>query len=70
MTTATSISSIGHLCSHLQRSYTAVRLAIAELGIKPAVTINDVDHFSDADVDRLAAHFAADSQAKPKRKGS
>ncbi len=48
-----SISSIGQICSTLQRPYGTVRKAIERLGITPVLVINMVAHYSDEDVERL-----------------
>lgn len=53
-----SITSIGHACAVLNRPFAPVQRAIAELGIRPAVTINGVVHLADEDVDRIRQHLA------------
>lgn len=54
---APSISSIGQLCQTVQSSYTAVRRAIESLGIEPALTIDNVPHYPDSDMERIAEHL-------------
>jgi hypothetical protein len=57
MSIAQSISSIGNVCSQLQRPYAAVQRAIVVLKIKPALVINTVPHYSDDDVERIRAYL-------------
>jgi hypothetical protein len=52
-----SITSIGCLCSQLQKPYGQVRKAIELLGIKPVLIVNMVAHYSDDDVQLIAEHL-------------
>lgn len=62
MTLATqSISSVGQICSTLQRPYGTVRKAIERLGITPVLIINLVAHYADEDVERLREHLSEPS---------
>lgn len=56
-TSTTSIVSIGKACELLQAGINRIRVAAAELGIKPALTINLVDHFNEDDLDRIRARL-------------
>jgi hypothetical protein len=64
MSTATSISSIGHICSTLQRPYGTIRKALEALQITPTVVINCVAHYSDDDVERLREHLERKQEGK------
>ena len=48
------LETIGHLCQTFQQPYAAVRRALDEIGAHPAVVINGVPHFAEADVERAA----------------
>lgn len=52
------ITSIGHACCTLQRSYKSVQQAIEQLHIEPAATINGVPHYDDGDVERVREHLS------------
>jgi hypothetical protein len=67
--TSPSISSLGQICSTLQRPYGSLRKAIEELGITPVLVINMVAHYSDEDVERLGEYFQQPRSAKQKREG-
>ncbi len=56
------VSSIGHAASILSRHPTSLRRVLSSLGCRPAITINGVDHFRAADIERVARYF--DQQAK------
>ena len=58
-TETTSLETIGHLCQTFQRSYAVIRRALAEIGAEPALTINGVEHYAEADVERLAVALKA-----------
>ena len=62
-----SISSLGQICSTLQRPYGTLRKAIEELGITPVLVINMVAHYSDEDVERLREYLDQPRPAKAKR---
>ena len=49
--------SIGHICATLQKPYGVIRRALAELGAEPAMVLNGVPHFAEADVERAAARL-------------
>ncbi len=49
--------SVGCLAQMLQTDVDDVRSAFAGLGIKPALFINNVEHYTAADVRRLRNHF-------------
>jgi hypothetical protein len=59
-----SISSIGQICSTLQRPYGTVRKAIESLGVTPVLVINMVAHYSDEDVERLREHLSGHDRQK------
>ena len=67
MSTATCISSVGHICAALQRPYGTIRKAIEELGLTPAVIINMVAHYADDDVEKIREHLQKQPHAKPAR---
>lgn len=52
-----SVQSLGHICQLLQKPYGRVAAAAAELGMKPAVLLNGVAHYSDRQVELLIEHF-------------
>ena len=55
MTIATThLESIGHLCASLQAPYGRIRNEIDRLQIKPAVSINGIEHYSADDCERIA----------------
>ena len=58
-----SISSIGRAAALLQAMPNRIRAAADKLGIKPAVRINDIEHFDDADLQRIREHLAAKGKA-------
>lgn len=58
MSTTTNITSIGHACAVLNRPFALVKSAADALKIKPAVHINGVAHYDDADVERMRRHLA------------
>jgi hypothetical protein len=53
-TTPQHLETIGHACATLQASYGAVRRALAEVGAEPAIVLNGVAHYGEADVERAA----------------
>jgi hypothetical protein len=59
------LETIGHACVTLQASYGAVRRALAEIGAEPALTINGIEHYSEADVQRVAERVQKPARAKP-----
>lgn len=52
-TITTSIVSIGKSAELLQAGMVRIRNTAAELGIRPALTINGIDHYDEADVERI-----------------
>lgn len=56
MTTQT-LNATGHVCAMIQRPYSRIKTAVAELEIQPAAVINGVDHYSDEQVEAIAAHL-------------
>ena len=63
-----SISSIGQICSTLQRPYGTVRKAIESLGITPVLVINMVAHYADEDVERLRDYLGGAAHKRSKRR--
>lgn len=53
---STSIISIGQAAAILQLMPDKIRAAAVELRIVPAMRINQVDHFDEADLQRIANH--------------
>jgi hypothetical protein len=58
--TTTHLESIGHVCATLQYPYGRIRRVVDKLGLKPAVTINGVDHFDAKQVEQIANELARD----------
>ncbi len=54
--TATKIVSIGKACSLIQLTPQRIRQAAEALHVLPAIRINGVDHFDEADLERLAEY--------------
>ena len=52
-TTSTSIVSIGKAAELLQAGMVRIRNTAADLAIRPALTINGIDHYDEADVERI-----------------
>jgi hypothetical protein len=48
------LESIGHICATLQKPYGAIRRALADVGAEPAMVLNGVAHYAEADVERAA----------------
>ena len=59
-----SLETVSHLCQTFQRSYAVVRRALEEIGARPALTINGVDHYCEQDVERLAEQFRRSAGGK------
>jgi hypothetical protein len=53
-----SISSIHTAAMYLQATPSLIRRVADRLGIQPAETVNGLDYYLDADVDRMGAHLA------------
>ena len=51
------VYSIGRLSQMFQRSPCQLRAAFEALGVEPALSINDINHFDDAAVEKLRRHF-------------
>lgn len=65
MTTATkSIISIGKACSLIQAMPERIRGAADALGIEPAMRINNIDHYTEADLQRIADSLRAQKTNK------
>ena len=60
------LETIGHACATLQAPYGTVRRALEEVGAEPAMVLNGIAHYREADVERVAEHLA---QARAKRGG-
>jgi hypothetical protein len=52
-----SIISIGQAAALIQAMPTRIRNAAIALGIQPAMRINNVDHFAESDIERIAAYL-------------
>ena len=48
------LESVGHICASLQKPLGVIRRALAELEVEPAMVLNGVAHFAEADVERVA----------------
>ena len=57
------LSSIGHLSATLQVPVSVIREAVARLAIKESL-LNDVSHFTAADVEKIRAAIETDSPTK------
>ena len=44
------LESIGHICATLQKPYGDIRRALADVGAEPAMVLNGVAHYAEADV--------------------
>jgi len=60
---ATSIVSIGKACSIIQAMPDRIRAAASELGIAPAMVINDVTYFAAADIAKIGAYLHSQQTA-------
>jgi hypothetical protein len=49
--------SIGHLAQLFQRDIGNLQSALNQLGIRPTLLLNDIAHYTAADVERLRNHF-------------
>ncbi len=56
------LETIGHACATLQASYGAVRRALEALGAQPAMVINGVGHYAEADVERAGERLRQGKQ--------
>jgi hypothetical protein len=54
------LESVGHICTTLQRPYGVIRRTLAELGVEPAMVLNGVAHYAEADVERVAERLQED----------
>lgn len=52
-----SIASLGTACQWWQVTPQMIRDAAEVLGISPTIRINGIDHFSESDLDRIAAYL-------------
>jgi len=52
------IMSLGHAAENLQATIGKIRRAAEAIGIRPSYCINGVDHFDEADVERIRAYLA------------
>jgi hypothetical protein len=52
------LESVGHICASLQKPLGVIRRTLAELGAEPAMVLNGVPHYAEADVERLAERLA------------
>ncbi len=60
------LESIGHICATLQKPYGVIRRALAEVEAEPAIVLNGVPHYAEADVERAAERVQEPhGQAKP-----
>ena len=59
------LESVGHICASLQKPLGVIRRTLAELGAEPAMVLNGVAHYAEADVERVAERL---EQAKPEGK--
>ena len=53
------LETIGHICATLQKPYGVIRRALAEVGAEPAIVLNGVPHFAEANVEAALAAWAA-----------
>ncbi len=59
------LESVGHICASLQKPLGVIRRTLAELGAEPAMVLNGVAHYAEADVERVAERL---EQARPEGK--
>lgn len=64
MTATKKIHSIGHAAQILQLMPGKIREFAEELGIKPAVTINGIDHYAEADLQRIREWLAEERRMR------
>jgi len=62
MAPTTCVETVAHACARLQASPRAVREALRAIGAEPLLVVNDLQHFSEDDVQRAAARL---QQNKP-----
>ena len=60
------LETIGHACATLQAPYGTVRRALEAVGAQPAMVLNGVAHYAEADVERAGERIA---EARAKRGG-
>ena len=58
------LESIGHICATLQKPYGVIRRTLADVGAEPAVVLNGVAHYAEADVERVAERLEAKARAR------
>ncbi len=63
-TTTTSIVSIGKAAELLQAGMVRIRTTATDLGIKPALTINGIDHYAEMDVERIGVRIREVSEGR------
>lgn len=59
MSATQAIVSLGQACCHLQQMPDVVRRVAAELQVEPVARVNYIDHYSEADVEKIASHLQA-----------
>lgn len=64
MSATTSIVSLAKLCEIAQAGPDRIRAAADSLRIRPALSINGIPHYDEADVPRIAKHLSR-RKAKP-----
>jgi hypothetical protein len=57
MTSETNLESIGRLAQLLQASPAAIRAAASRAGVRPALTLNGVQHFADGSIGAIRAEL-------------
>lgn len=62
---AISATSIGQLCAYLQQPISRIRRAIEALKVEPAIRLNNVDHYSDDDCERVRDYLLTQAQKEP-----
>lgn len=58
-----SLASVGYIAGQLQTPVARILAIAASEGIRPAMTINGIVHFSDDDVERIAGYIARNRSA-------
>lgn len=59
------IVSVGHAAGEIRATVQLIKAVATELGIQPECYIDNVPHFTQADVERIAARIRQTSHAEP-----
>jgi hypothetical protein len=63
------VESVGHLSARCNAPLSRVLRAVAALGVRPALVVDDVQHLAESDAQRVAEHIAGQGKAEGRGKG-